>query len=1168
MSWRIALVLGIGLGLTGSQLGAQTSGKAPLTIPVLQKRLSSAQNASDLPDNVKTKVVQYLQESIERLEIAAENTEKADKFERRLAVISDALQTAENKLADIPTAPDPSIADVSEIDELSRLVETRQKQLDDADAGLRKQIANLDDEAAQRRTRPEELMNELSEVEDRLREIEDELEGLATSGEARDLMQAHQTFLLARRQRAEAERRALQAEAAWFQSSQSADLLQAQREYAAKDLTLKMAELDLLEKELGKRRGDEADQRVHLAEGVVAKVNPALKPLAEENLGLAKEQRELASKLREVEQKHETTTTALAELTKEFERTQKMVTDVGLTDSIGLLLRQQRAKLLDRRAMRSTMTRRNDSVRETRMRLFQIDSDRAALIDLDAAILKKGDELSLSKDRKTLTTGLRSLLMDQRQLYKGLEADYARYFKLLVEMDIVDRRMLDLTTKYADYVDERVLWIRTGSMFGREHFARVVPYLTWISDPKLWKIVLGATEHNMRRQPLPWILAGLLLMTWLGIRPFLKRYIQQQGVTAAEPTCRYLWPTLTTLFASSIVASGWPLLIAFIGWRLDSSVSIDPFVHAVAAGLYRAATFAFPLEFLRIVFRRGALADRHFEWPSKTVTAWRYNVSWFLPIGVLLIGLVGLVEGTSDEHRLDTLGRLSFLAFAGLSAIFSHFAFRRVKGTAGEYVPEAEQDVWSDRFWRFAPFLAVTVPTGLLLLGWSGYFYTALQLTWRMQRTAWLAVGLLMVRASIRRWIALERRRMAVLQDEELQSITEASREPGTTHNPFLFPRWNWPEFRLNLTQIVTQMRRLLDTGLMTVAAVGLFFVWADVTPALNILDRFTLWQTTIVQSVPSKEAVPVTDGAPHETEVTMIRKMKPVTAADLGLAMVVLAIAIIAGRNIPGLVEVILLEHLSVDAGTRFAVTCLVRYVIFTAGTCCAFAQINIGWSNVQWLVAAASVGLGFGLQEIFCNFVSGIILLFERPMRVGDVITVGDTTGTVSRIRFRATTIVDGDRKELVVPNKEFITGKLLNWTLSDRVNRVGVKVVVGSNNDPQRVRRLLLEIASQHPQLLRDPAPSANLEDMNGGLTFMVRAFLPSLDARSSAINELYASIHNRLRAEGVEFPRQTQEVYVRMDPAENGLATPPAPHQPPTGSPFKPTPPDFGSAFRRA
>ena len=185
---------------------------------------------------------------------------------------------------------------------------------------------------------------------------------------------------------------------------------------------------------------------------------------------------------------------------------------------------------------------------------------------------------------------------------------------------------------------------------------------------------------------------------------------------------------------------------------------------------------------------------------------------------------------------------------------------------------------------------------------------------------------------------------------------------------------------------------------------------------------------------------------------------------------------------------------------------------------------------------------------------------------MRVGDVVTIGDTTGTISRIRFRATTILDGDRKELIVPNKEFITGKLLNWTLSDRMNRVTIKVMVSGDSDPQKVRRVLLDIAMKHPLLLKEPAPSATLEDLAGGLTFVLRGFLPSLDGRSTAIHDLYSIIHDRFREEGIDMPCPSQEVFVRMDRAEANVA--PTPHQTPSGVPIKPAPADFGGAFRRA
>ena len=115
-----------------------------------------------------------------------------------------------------------------------------------------------------------------------------------------------------------------------------------------------------------------------------------------------------------------------------------------------------------------------------------------------------------------------------------------------------------------------------------------------------------------------------------------------------------------------------------------------------------------------------------------------------------------------------------------------------------------------------------------------------------------------------------------------------------------------------------------------------------------------------------------------------------------------------IAGwRNIPGLIDVLLLGRLGIESSIRYAITTLSQYAIAIAGTVFAFNAVGLSWGQVQWLVAAMGVGLGFGLQEIVANFVCGVLLLFERPIRVGDIVTLGDTTGVVVRIRSRATTI-----------------------------------------------------------------------------------------------------------------------------------------------------------------
>ena len=179
-------------------------------------------------------------------------------------------------------------------------------------------------------------------------------------------------------------------------------------------------------------------------------------------------------------------------------------------------------------------------------------------------------------------------------------------------------------------------------------------------------------------------------------------------------------------------------------------------------------------------------------------------------------------------------------------------------------------------------------------------------------------------------------------------------------------------------------------------------------------------------------------------------------------------------------------------------------RYSITIVGIMMGCSLIGLGWSKVQWLVAAMGFGLGFGLQEIFANFLSGLIILFDRPVRVGDVITLENVSGVVSRIRLRTTTVTDGDRKELIVPNKEFITGRVLNWTLSDHVNRVVINVGVAYGSDTQRAAEILQKLAEEHSNVLDDPPPRVTLESFgDSALNFVLNSSFPiwKTGARSS-------------------------------------------------------------------
>ena len=430
-----------------------------------------------------------------------------------------------------------------------------------------------------------------------------------------------------------------------------------------------------------------------------------------------------------------------------------------------------------------------------------------------------------------------------------------------------------------------------------------------------------------------------------------------------------------------------------------------------------------------------------------------------------------------------------------------------------------------------------------LLLGGmavAGYVYTARQLTWRIFGTFVFLLGLQLLRSMLQRLLLLRRRAISIQQAQARRAAEAATREQsedGATTVAMPMPQTVEP--LPDIAANAEQSQRLLRTGLIAASLVGVWIIWVDVLPALRILDRWPVWTTTVQASADSDPAstprplglISRADSS-GEAGAAQLKTIRTVTVADIGSAILIAVVTIICARNIPGLMQISVLNRLPLDNSTRYAATSLTSYAIVLVGVVLAFHSVSIGWSKVQWLATALTFGLAFGLQEIFANFVAGLILLFEQPIRVGDVITVDETTGIVSRIRIRATTITNWDRKEYVIPNKEFITGRLLNWTLSDNVNRIVINVGIAYGSDVDLAKRLLTEVCTGHPAVLTDPAPVVTFEGFgDSSLNLVVRTYLPSLDNRLEVIDQLHTSINRAFHQAGIEIAFPQTDLHVR-------------------------------------
>jgi small-conductance mechanosensitive channel len=248
--------------------------------------------------------------------------------------------------------------------------------------------------------------------------------------------------------------------------------------------------------------------------------------------------------------------------------------------------------------------------------------------------------------------------------------------------------------------------------------------------------------------------------------------------------------------------------------------------------------------------------------------------------------------------------------------------------------------------------------------------------------------------------------------------------------------------------------------------------------------------------------------------------------------AFLILLVGVVATRAVQRWLATRFLPRTTLEPGLQNSVSTIFGYVGVIAALMLALAQMGLDFQKITIIAGALSIGIGFGLQSVVSNFVSGLILLAERPIRVGDIINVKGEEGRVQRIHVRATEIETGDNASVIIPNSELITGVVKNWTHANTFSRIVVKVGVSYDSDVEKVRDILLDIAKAHPRLMQSPAPVALITGFaESAINFELGGVVRNIGDGGSVKSDLYFAILQRFRAEGILIPFPQREIAVR-------------------------------------
>ncbi|MDY6025974.1 mechanosensitive ion channel domain-containing protein [Bergeyella zoohelcum] len=241
----------------------------------------------------------------------------------------------------------------------------------------------------------------------------------------------------------------------------------------------------------------------------------------------------------------------------------------------------------------------------------------------------------------------------------------------------------------------------------------------------------------------------------------------------------------------------------------------------------------------------------------------------------------------------------------------------------------------------------------------------------------------------------------------------------------------------------------------------------------------------------------------------------------------------IFLSKRITRLLENKLLATAIAEKGTRSAIVTIIRYAILLLGFFFIFKTAGFDLGAFSWMLGALGVGLGFGLQNITSNFISGIIILFERPIKIGDRIQVGDISGDVTSISMRSTTIVTNDNISIIVPNSKFINDNVINWSHNDRRIRVHYPVSVSYKEDPEKVKEIVLNIANNHPDVLKNPEPAFwFVEYGDNSLNFELVVWTSTYIQKPVVLkSHLYYIIFKEFAKHNIEIPFPQRDIHIR-------------------------------------
>ena len=706
--------------------------------------------------------------------------------------------------------------------------------------------------------------------------------------------------------------------------------------------------------------------------------------------------------------------------------------------------------------------------------------------------------LSNSFNSSKLTSQYRRLIREQSELLKTLISGTDTTILELTKLKISNKQLTNAIDEVNDAAHRYFFWVADVNPISLEYpvnLAKDVVYVLFSIDT-LTQLYNASCEILSSPKSLFLLtLSMIFVFAHFKMRAKYYAFLNKSATRVGKVTQDSYSLTLKVVVYSLIMALPVPILWAVFGYSLQQINWDYPVAIALGYGVNAAAPILWVFIITAHFAEESGLFITHFSWSKANVREAMKYYKLSVWVVIPLVMIVMSFDQFNNRQFAATIGRFAFIILC-FALVFMSNSIHRAGVPLYIDKKGSGDNLLSHILW----FILLSAPWLAIIAACLGYLSTAQVLLGRLEASVIIWFGLLVIYFMIRRWMWIQKRRIEFERAKQ-RRLERMQRARG--HDEELTINDSVDEPVIDLDAISAQSLQLVRSIIMLIALISMILLWSELHSAFAFMNNIKLWGTSVIV---------------NGTEVEQY-----ITLGAVCIAILVMTITIQLVKNLPALLELGILQHLDLAPGTGYAISTVSKYIVLMIGSMIAFSFIGIDWAKIQWLIAALGVGLGFGLQEIFANFISGLIILFEKPVRIGDTVTIRDLTGNITKINTRAITIVDWDRKEIVMPNKAFITEQLVNWSLSDSITRIVLTIPATIDADSDLVIKLLQQACEECEYVLKDPEPQVFLVDIQEGIQlFEIRVFAAEMGHRMRLRSAIHKLILEAYRAHNLQLP----------------------------------------------